>query len=166
MRVWTERPMEIAHLLNPGFTGEILRRAAIWYTREARAPFPFPLAFLILPVLLHESTRDSMPPTTRKTMHDWLSENPQVRIGFADRTRELLPITREAVCFLMQLGELVFVEVEAGKGMRASRSVAGGLEGAVEAALDNYFRKARHLGIWFARAGDAANVYTMWGVRP
>ena len=44
--VWTERPTEVANLLNPAFTGAALRLAVAGYFGEAKAGMPFELAFL------------------------------------------------------------------------------------------------------------------------
>ena len=166
MRRWSDRPLEIAHLLNPAFCGEVLCETISGYTRECRNPLPFSLVFLILPVVLHEKTRETMPATTRIPMHDWLSKNPEVRIDFAERARHLVPIAKEALSFLMQLSAVTLDTEGVSSGLRAETHRNSGLEGAAAVALEPYFKKARHLGVWFARAGEPANVYTMWGIRP
>ncbi len=139
----------------------------IGYSRERRKPLPFALLFLVLPLILHEATRETMPSTTRTSMHDWLGNNPQVRIGFTERAIQLRSIATESLSFLMQLG---VVEIDAdsadGSGFRASTLTNSEMDETAAAILESFFKKARHLGVWLERAGEPTNVYVMLGVRP
>lgn len=167
MRSWSERSPEVANLLNPAFCGEILRQTMAGYFRESRQPLPFSLLFLVLPVILHEATRETMPSTTRTSMHDWLANNPQVRVGFTERANQLRSVAAESLSFLMQL-RAVEIDAESGdgSGFRARASNGADIDEIAAAILETYFKKARHLGVWLARAGDPTNVYVMLGVRP
>lgn len=66
--------------------------------------------------------------------------------------------------------QLRAVEIDAesgdGSGFRAKTYNSANLDEIAAAILETYFKKARHLGVWFARAGDPTNVYVMLGVRP
>lgn len=54
MKAWNERTHEIAYLLNPAFCGRILYSSIKAYNEKTRKSFPFPLIYLILPLVLHK----------------------------------------------------------------------------------------------------------------
>jgi len=161
MKTWEERPTEIANLLNPAFCGQVLRFAGQEYQKVCSRPLPYPLAFLVLPIVLHKTTRERISLRVRQPLHTWLQDNQDVRIGFGERTRELVPITRETIAFLLQLG-IIALDDDAGISMRGRRAVIGQDDGEV----NDCYRKAILIGRWFARSGSTATIYTMWGVKP
>lgn len=161
MSPWETRPIEIAHLLNPAFCGEVLRRCIRSYNSAGPRQFPFPLVFLVLPIVLHSNTRESIPANTREHLHVWLQGHQNVRIGFAERARDMVPITKEAIAFLLQVRAVAVNDLA---GLRLTRYVARNIT--VNEEIADCYRKAEILGRWFARAGTPAIIYTMWGVRP
>jgi hypothetical protein len=158
---WETRPTEIANLLNPAFCGELLRRSIRAHNTSIPRLIPYPLLFLVLPVVLHRETRESISATTREQMHVWLQSHQNTRIGFANRAKNLVPITREAISFLLQIGAIA---VDDRAGVRLTRYVARNVP--VSAEITDCQKKAEILGRWFARAGAPAAIYTMWGVKP
>src|SRR5262245_13069905 len=100
MKPWSQRPSEIANNLNPAFCGWLLREATEGYCSVTPAGIPFPLVFLILPVVLHRPTRALLPRSTVTALRPWLRAHPEARIGLAERAAELAEITRDAVLFL------------------------------------------------------------------
>lgn len=106
METWEDRPIEIAYLLNPAFCGEVLCRSIKAYNSNSDGLFPYPLVFLILPIVLHRKTRESISPTTREHLHVWLHAHQDVRVGFAERAKHIVPITKETVAFLLQIGAI------------------------------------------------------------
>src|SRR5205085_2738328 len=122
------------------------------------AGMPLPLAFLILPVILHEATRARVPTAVTTKLHVWLQEHPEVRVNFAERTMELAPFTREALLFLVARGHLQVAEDGAitvtGK---LGRGKAGLLEHSDE--MKESLSKAKFVGRWFASAGEPATVF-------
>ena len=161
MLSWERRPIEIAHLLNPAFCGELIRRSIKTYNAAVPNQFSYPLVFLVLPIVLHSKTRESISPNTREQMHVWLQSHQDVHIGFVERARDLVPITRETITFLLQVGAIA---INDRAGLRLApyvpRTVPFNLE------ITDCYRKAEIIGRWFARAGSPSAIYTMWGVRP
>lgn len=160
---WEKRPVEIANLLNPAFCGEVLRRCIAKYQAESARPFPHALLFLVLPIVLHRKTRESMPINTRKQMHAWIMENQEIKIGFAERAKNLIQITREAVAFLLQIGSLRinkqgFLIIPTYRPRNISGQNAG--------EIHDCYKKAEMVGQWFARTGSPATIYIVWGVKP
>lgn len=56
---WSKRTPEIANLLNPSFCAILLYSATFEYQKKAKNnSMPFPLLYLVLPIILHKSTRN------------------------------------------------------------------------------------------------------------
>jgi hypothetical protein len=162
MKAWENRPIEEANLLNPAFCGELLRRAVRQYYLVSQSRFPYPLVFLVLPIVLHRLTREAISPNTQQ-LHVWLQNNQNLRVGFADRARSLIPITKEALNFLLQLE---VVEINDSAALKLKQNPSPINNGQWDEEIRDCFRKAETVGRWFARAGSVSNIYTMWGVKP
>lgn len=161
MRPWKDRPPEIASLLNPAFCAEVCRRVVHAHAGRHRGPFPPPLLYLILPLLLHRKTREEIGERSRQKMHAWLLEHSDLRVGFADRVRRSAPSTLEALSFLVCTGAAHLDP--SGLILRgyAPTSVSGRHDDVAE-----IYKKSAVVGRWFADAGETESVYTMWGIRP
>ncbi len=162
MKKWEHRPIEEANLFNPAFCGELLRRAIANYNATSQSEFPYPLSFLVLPIILHRQTREAISPNNRQ-LHVWLQNNQSVRVGFAERTRSLVPITNEALVFLLQVNSAVVSEMANIRLLSPPRTINNSYG---DEEVRDCFKKAGIVGRWFARAGSAGNIYTMWGVKP
>ena len=103
MRIWNERPFEIRNLFNPAFCGVILLRALQGFEERDDSGMPFSLALLVLPLCLYKDSRELISNSPRSYLIKTISDNPQMLVGFAERTRSLLPYTFEALGFTMQL---------------------------------------------------------------
>lgn len=160
---WEQRPTEVANLLNPAFCAEVLRRCIRKFSEASGKSFPYPLVFLVLPIVLHGKTRQRIPENARAQLHVWLQSNQDIRIGFAERAREMIPFVQEAMAFLLKAGALT-VDPEA--GLRSSGYRGPSLGVGAEDEVTDCYRKAEILGRLFARAGTPTTIYTMWGVRP
>lgn len=163
MKTWELRPIEEAHLLNPAFCGELLRRAIRQYSVFGTSAFPYPLTFLVLPIVLHRQTRELISPNTREQLHVWLQNNQSARVGFAERAARLVPITNESLNFLLQLQ---VATIDNSAKLRVTTAIKPINSEMGDAEIRDCYRKAEIIGRWFARAGNPANVYTMWGVKP
>ena len=163
MRPWEDRPIEIANLLNPAFCGEVLSRYIRKYEEVSEQSSPYALSFLVLPIVLHRRTRESISPSTREQMHVWLQSHQEVRVGFAERAKQMVPITKEAIAFLLQIGA---VAVDEKGGIRPLTFKRRRVESQEGGEVGDCYKKAETVGRWFARGGTPTTIYTMWGVRP
>ena len=165
MTGWAKRPTEVAYNLNPAYCGWLLREAAEGYVGEKPAGMPFPLAFLVLPLVLHRATRETLPKSTVTTLHAWLQARPEARLGFASRARQLAPVTREAIVLAGSLDRLGFGD---GGTLLATGKLGKGKAALLErsSTMKASVQKAKLVGKWFAEAGEPATVFHMWGVRP
>src|SRR5438067_1970578 len=101
MKVWTQRAKDEAFLLNPAFCCTVISTAVSNFVDTSTNGMPLPIAFMVLPILLHKPTRDRLPANTRTSMPAWLQENASARVLFYERLISLKPHTREAIQFGM-----------------------------------------------------------------
>ena len=168
MRNWSDLTFETKALLNPAFCGELVLNAAKAYQKEKGTGVPYAASYLILPIVLHAQSRFLIGERNRKAMHVWLQQHQEARIGFAERARSLVPISRRASLFLLQTGYLQLtddVRLIAIKRRRKTFTFSG-TENKGFLEIQDCISKSKTVGRWFARAGKQANIFTMWGVKP
>lgn len=161
---WNERPAEEAALYNPAFCGELLARSVVSYEEEVGRAFPFPLVFLILPLVLHPATRDRLPSRSNALLQAWAVEHSSWLVGIGDRALSLRPVAREALMFMAQHGLLrVGGEgVSRAEHFKLPRRVRPDGTSETEASR----RAAGFVGRWFARQSSEALVLRALGMRP
>lgn len=162
---WADRPTEVANLLNPAFTGAALRIAVSGYFREAKVGMPFELAFLVFPFALHEATRIRLPRAVSTLFHTWLQENRDVVVQFPERTRSLVPFTKEAIVFACQRRILA---VDEDGSLHPGDETLKKLPSykAVSDEIKEALNRAEFVGRWFALSGTPVTILTLLGVRP
>jgi hypothetical protein len=164
---WVELPLEVSHLLNPAFCGLMLHKAVDSYCAERNEAMPFPLSYLVLPIVLHEETRRVLPPAKTTTMHLWLQRYPQARVGFALRATRFVEFTSEGLRFLFAHGNLLLVN---GGGASLRPSARGPVGGKALSELGpevrECIRAAGLVGRWFANCGTPWTAFALWGIRP
>jgi hypothetical protein len=125
---------------------------------------PFSLAFIVMPVILHKQTRDSLPFNTRTSLAAWLEEKPIARIQFYERAMSLKPFVREAILFGLVN---YWLTVDSGrlKSNLSDTTFKNSLKHLDGEARECVLR-ARLVGKWFSAAGSAETVMSLWEVRP
>lgn len=161
---WDSRPIEIANLLNPAFCALLLRDAAKAYHDYEKTGMPYILAFLLLPIALHQRTCDAVPHQPTITFGQWIERNAEVTFGFADRTRTLNPLTKEAIIFGLQHGILDINT--AGEIVPSSVSLEHPSSWDSDSVPSRCAMCAKNIGRWFAEVGDASTICRLLGVRP
>jgi hypothetical protein len=162
--LWAERPLEQARLLNPAFVGALVWSCARGYASATNESQPYALSFLMAPVVLHKSTRESLPTTTRTSLAAWLGENPRILVGFAERATALVPSVKEALLFASRGG---LIQVEAARMIAADRPRAmASFEREASGEVKASIKKAEFVGRWFANSGDYTTIMALWGVAP
>ena len=96
-------------------------------------------------------------------MQVWLQKNQELLIGYAKRTKSLVPITSEAIEFLLQNATASFNgdNIVISHPLKPSK-----LKNISDEEMIECFHKAEAVGKWFARNGTVENIYQSWGVRP
>jgi hypothetical protein len=162
MIAWKERPVEVANLLNPAFCSLLLRDAIAAYAKANGTGMDFPLAFLVLPIVLHKATREALPRTTISKFHIWFQEHQALRIGFSTRTKRLIPFTREALLFAMQRGALALDDqgLLVAPKFRFQKVAPEFVSHEMAYCRD----RADFLGKWIGAAGSASYIFNAWGI--
>lgn len=164
MIAWEQRPVEIANLLNPAFCSLLLMDAVGGYWSRNEVGMPYSVAFLILPLVLHEQTREALPKTIRTDLHVWLQNRPEIRYEAGRRFAQLIPYTKEALIFGVRHG---LIEIDSQGMLLVQRSTFRRATPELQSVEISTIRnRAGFLGKWFAKLGDPLVIYTMWGVRP
>lgn len=162
---WLTRSPEERALLNPSFLSLLLWRAAAGHMAQGGAGLPLTSAFLVLPLVLHRETRESLPRTLATSIPVWLEDNPIVLARIAERTRALVPYTKEALLFAGVYGFLTI----SGETITADQTWKRRATANLNSSSDEVracAKRAEFLGRWFARTGSAATVMALMGVRP
>lgn len=162
MRDWNNRSKEVAYLLNPAFCGRMLYNAIKTYNNITHRAFPFPLIYLILPLVLHKRTRELI--NSRTQMLIWIQRYPETLIDFPKRARELVLITNEAVELLLNTGLLRLTndgELEVVKTVKALSKTKY-----TNDEIKDCIKKSEHIAKWFAATGKVETIFISLGVRP
>jgi len=165
MSRWSDGTLEERVLLNPAFCANLLWHFAATSDEPGRRPVTFVESFLLLPIVLHRATRDSLPRTTRTSLGVWLDENPSWQASVATRARALVPYTKDALLFAGARGFLLLQEGL----LTADQSWRRRVNAALRESTDEVrlcVKQAAFVGRWFSEAGDAATVMSLIGVRP
>lgn len=161
MRNWSQRTREIAYLLNPAFCGRLLYAAIKEYEKKTTHEFPFPLIYLILPLVLHKQTRDAI--NSRTVLPQWVQTNQQLLIGFGRRAKDLTLITNEALEFLLQTG---MIQLTSDGALSASPKKGLSKTKFVNPEVSQCITKSENVARWFANTGKVETIYICLGVRP
>ncbi len=159
---WNLRTHEVAFLLNPAFCGRVLYSTIKTYNEKANRALPFPLIYLVLPLVLHKETRANI--NSRTQLQLWVQRYPQLLIDFPKRARELVPITNESVEFLLQTGNIILTpngELEISPTLKSLSKTKF-----VDDEVSECLKKGEHIAKWFVAAGKAETIYIELGVRP
>jgi len=162
---WVNRPAEERALLNPSFCSTLLWQAATGYSGASGSPLPFDVAFLVLPMVLHRETRDSLPKAVTTSLAVWLDENPLARSRIADRAATLVPFTKDALMFGGVHGLLDLTNGMVTAKVDWKKNIAAMLKGSTD-EVRACAKRAEFVGKWFTKAGSPGTVMALMGVRP
>jgi len=165
MKPWSERTREEARLLNPAFCCVTITSACAGYSESSNQSLPFALAFIVLPIILHKHTRESLPRTSRTSIPAWLQEHAEARLRFHERLMALQPHTREAMRYglafdWIAMGDSGVIRCVVPDALinRAVRSLDGDARDCVS--------RARFLGKWLGTTASTETTMALWGIRP
>ena len=167
MNLWNQRPPEEQRLLNPSFCATLLWYSARAYaeTRNGASGIALEECFLVLPMLLHQETRQSLPTKITTSLPVWIGRNPLAPAILADRSRSLVPFTKEALRFGGVYGALKFRNASIFANLDWRSKIAAALQDSSE-DIRACANRAIFLGKWFSKTGDAQTVLSLLGVRP
>lgn len=162
MRAWDNRPDEVKNLLNPAFCGRVIYGTVSAYNKSANRDLPFPLVYLILPLILPRPIRIEI--NSRTQLVNWVQRHQELIFNFGKRAGDLVEITNEAVELMLQTGYIILTD----NGELSKVITAGTLSKTkhTDSEVTECLKKAEHVGRWFAGAGKVETIYISLGVRP
>ena len=149
-------------MLNPALLAVVTAAAASEYQRAEGEPMPWPLAYLVAPLVLHRGTRDALPRTTRTHLGNWVSQNPVIHAGIPARAQSLAEPVREGLRFGLAHGVLRVDE----QGRLIGYLAAPEKKVAAPGEVDQIIAKAGLVGKWFAKIDQPATAFAVLGVAP
>lgn len=165
---WEQRPVEIANLLNPAFCAVLLRDAIAAYSKKDKQGMNYLLVYLILPLVLHKTTRRSIPSRGNMTLIEWIEKHETNNWVFVDHIRQLIPFSKEALIFAIQQGVVAFGNQENSYGnlLALPKELLADETWAQNSVPMDCRNKARIVGEWFADMADITTIYRAFGIRP
>lgn len=162
-QVWSKRPKEVANLFNPAFCCTILTASIVGYRNYAKTGLPFPLAFLIFPLVLHKRTRDVLPITSKTSLAVWIDENPEVKFLYNENVTTMKPFVGEAILFGSKYHWISYNNGLFESTLKDSQitSIASRSNGEVHDCI----LKARVVGKWLANSGTPETIMGLLGVK-
>jgi hypothetical protein len=154
---WERRPRLISHFLNPALVAVLIGESAAEYERSRHESMPWVLVFIVVPLVLHGPSRRALPRDTRTHLSTWVSRNPVVVAGFAERARGLAPRVREGLRHGVRCGALILDDQRVQSTFSGRRRVG---------QLDELIRAAGLIGRWLAKVDRPSTVYALLGVAP
>lgn len=161
---WLERPVEEARIFNPAFCGELLARTVGEYYNARQTELTIITAFLVLPLTLHNKTREALPKRANAAFSGWIAEHDAMLADLPQRVRYLRPISREALLFAVHYQILAINSqglLPGALSLRRSMHVDNSTE---EVKLIR--SAARLLGRWFASQRTETIILQGIGVTP
>ena len=162
LREWIRRPKEIQSLMNPAFCGRILYTMVAEYQKKTNHALPFPLIYLVLPLVLPGQIRCII--SSKTQLMNWVQTNQQVLRNFGKQARDLVEITNEALELLLQTGLIMITDM--GEIERNITTTALSKTRFTDSEVKECLVKAEHVARWFASAGKVETIYFCLGVRP
>ncbi len=164
MKEWAKRSPEIAALLNPAFCEFILSTGINEYTKHVNDGAPYAFPFLLLPLVLHKTTRQLFPRTSRTLFSAWITnaKSASAKIGFAERANNMAPYVKEALIFAMQNNRIYVTD--SGR-LKTSNPALKSLPNATK-EVNECIRAAVMCGKWFFMVGDFKTAMALLGVKP
>jgi len=158
--------VEEANLFNPAFCTVLLAKAVEDFSKKTKRAFPYPLLFLVLPIVLHPRTRSALPHSTITSLLAWAQDNHEQMVSFASHLIALRDVTREALLFGLQ-HKILSITDDGDMVIGPNRQTP--TERRTELFTEDARQcvdRAAFLGRWFAAAGTTATIYAAWGVAP
>lgn len=164
MNQWSNETLEERVLLNPAFCANLIWQFASAAGGEVRH-VTFLECFVLLPMVLHATTREALPRSTRTSLSVWLNDNPTARSAIARRARILVPFTKDALLFGSAQSLFHFESsdlIAHSDWTRKIKSVVRRSTAEVQACM----KRAAFVGTWFSETGTPTTVMALIGVRP
>jgi len=166
MQSWSQRPVEEANLFNPAFLGALAYEFIKSFETDDESGASIFLVLLALAISLHSKSRKRLPSTTINNLYNWIKENQDLQIGFAERTENLWPYVREAIIFAVAQKRL---SMGSGHNLKRGQKKATFTPSFIDETsyeIRGIVESSRFLGRWFTKSGSESAIAAAFGVKP
>jgi hypothetical protein len=147
---------------NPAFCSLVLRAFAEGYVQADPAGVPLALVLLPVPLVMTKEIADTLGSTNVNTgLLPWVSNNPQVTIGFSQRVTNTAHYSREALLF--GLRQRIVDINESGRVVPITDGLAKKPAFPVSTEPGRAMSLARRLGVWAGQVGSPETVFVSLG---
>lgn len=147
-------------LFNDAFLGMLVAVAARHYEKKSGGePMPWPLAFIVVPLVVHSYFREQLPGTTAARFSTWIADRPILHASFPDRAVALTPFVKRGLRYGLR-GRILQLE----DGAIRSRIPLGRYESLASSEAKDAAHQAAFLGRWFAVTRDVSAIYRQFGL--
>lgn len=161
---WSQRPSEEASNFNPAFCSELIYCTVREFYKACNRPLNFAVSFLILPLTLHEQTRNNLPRKADTAFAGWVADNNALLAELPKRVNFLRPISREALMFGLSCRILA---IEDGGIILGHKRIRPTSQLSVTTTDTFKARKSSCLlGRWFAKQAKQSAILQGMGVMP
>lgn len=161
---WGERSVEEARLFNPAFCGELVGRTVGEFHSSGQEALNLVLAFLVLPLTLHEPTRETLPKRADTAFAGWVANHAPLLAELPSRVMHLRPITREALLFAISHRVIALNTAGFVPGAKPIRNRS--IPSVSSNEVNEIRRAARFLGRWFATHRTQTLILQGMGIAP
>jgi hypothetical protein len=163
---WNERSVEDQSLFNPAFCSLLLRESCRGYGQGEKVAIelPLPLSFLVLPLVLNQNLRRTLP-TLKTKIATWTTRNPAHLAEFGERARGLSDVTKEAIQFGCGQNWLSITAKGIAAGEATLKPDPAKSSDATEDIRDCY-KAANFIGRWFPKNETPTTIMSLLGVAP
>lgn len=166
MNSWNNRSKEVANLLNPAFCCVALTTSIINYSNAKNIGMPVILAYIILPVLLNDKSRNELPKRTNTSLASWLDDHFNIRLILQEMIIPYKPYVKESILFGLVHDWLFLTNTGELKSSLNKNKINKIIENNYKGDTKDFFIRSRFLGKWFALSGTTETVMALWGVKP
>jgi hypothetical protein len=154
---------EESALFNPAFLAAVIRKSAEFYQSEADGPMPISLAFLVVPAAMSKQIRDAFPIVKTTSLLVWIETHEKECLILQRNTPALAPAVRKSLILgaqanLFTLRDAKITATPVGRIKNLGSLSQGSAE------VKHILKVAERLGKSFARSGDVASIFSIWGV--
>ncbi|MBL4746985.1 MAG: hypothetical protein JKY08_11555 [Flavobacteriaceae bacterium] len=156
------RSDEINNLLNPAFCGAVYVAMVDGYNSKSESNIPIYLPYVLMPIILHKDSRNTIPSTAITKFHSWIQSKEQVKIGLHKRVKSLEPFISEAMLFLSGQGLLMIDDlgaIELTSKTKINKIIKN------SESISEYIRKAKTLGTICGNTHSDSTILALLGLQ-
>jgi hypothetical protein len=149
-------------MFNPALISLTIATAANQYEETSGFAMPWPLAYLLVPMVLHRPTREGLPRTKATSLAKWASDNTLLVEGLPARAQHMAAHVREGLRFGLTEGTIELVNGEALRSLTEAQINLRKVDGDLAAI----YRASGLTGRVLGRTGSAATAFAALRVQP